>query len=232
MGIVFLLLSGKAFALSPGVKIGGVQTAPGVIVKNNVTGASGHIQASADQGGTVGLFFAPDPKAVFGLFIHLDAFTFTADKQAIGDQQTKVTLGSSVAATVVELVPGVSMAMHFMDSSYISLGAGMGARYLDLSGNIYLTEDSQVETCSTGATELNPQIMSANCKRVTVNQILQTTTTVMLADVKLGDFLLQYSVATSNLQGTSKTKEIDKKIGDFQYQVSMTTIKLVYIYMF
>ena len=214
------------------MKIGVVQTMPGLIVTNTDKDSEGHIQAQQDYGATIGLHSSPSSGEWLNFFIHLNYYDFVMDKQKVGNDEYIIDLDNQVTGRVVEMIPGMAVVLHFSENSYLSLGIGYGVRSISIDGKIYLTDNNITTACSSSVASQSSAGIRQDCETYGFNERIMTNSGINLIDLRIGDFLLSWTQSMSNSSGSPNGSPDKKSIDEHQYTVAITTLALNYLYDF
>lgn len=213
------------------LRIGVIQTAPGLIVTNTDKESNGHIQSEADYSLAIGLFSPPDPDSFINYFIIADYYTFKMDRQVVGSSENPMDLGTEVDGTVLQIMPGISFTLHFLDNYYISYGIGYGIRNVFLVGDIYLTEGTVPADCQAAINVDNISAVKQSCERHPFNQRVMTTSFINVIDLKIDNFIIRYTASStySNSSGDTEDSREKQSIDEHEYQLSVQTLSINYI---
>ena len=154
------------------------------------------------------------------------------DRQVVGSKNKQLDLGSEVNGSILQIIPGISLTLHFLDAFYISYGIGYGIRNVQMEGNIYLTEDNIPEKCRTAVDASSTTSIMQSCENHKFKELVLTTSLMNIIDIKMGNFLIRYTESRSNSSGDAKDSDERQSIDEHDYQLAIQTISLSYILRF
>jgi hypothetical protein len=90
----------------------------------------------------------------FGYYNNIAYESFEVNKQVIprAEKQKKLDLGTSIDGYTLNVTPIFVYNINFLKSQNIYLGVGLGLGYINLDGDIYMTENTEDANCANSNT--------------------------------------------------------------------------------
>lgn len=211
------------------IRLGVIQTAPGLFVENTDKNSSGHIQQEIDYGYSIGLFSMPERKEWWDFFINFDYYSFSMNRQLIGNEKS-VDLDTEASGRTLEIVPGFALILPFFDSSLLSFGIGYGIRLIEMAGDIYITDGNISSECQSAIENIESGTIKRSCERFRFDEQLITYSLINTISLKLSDFLFRYNFSSAT--GSAQESQAKHVKDEHEYRVVLTSFSISYLYFF
>ncbi len=131
---------GKKSQLSGGAH----NTASGKLISENSFGLLAGMKSA----------FSPILESNFGYTVDVMIESFSVSKQVVprAEKKKQMDLGTAVEGYTITATPILRYNINFLETHNVYLGVGIGFGYLDINGNLYLTENSDSTACADSQT--------------------------------------------------------------------------------